>query len=365
MRLPAYQDLSKEQDRINDLPLDGSHLVVGPPGTGKTVMALYRAQRLHKAGRPVVLLTHNRLLMQYTDAAIKELSISGVVQTFWSWFGTWHWKQFRTNLPQRAPYDLLWDDIWQSVNSNPPRPGDVPYLIIDEGQDIPKQFYTLARMFATNITVFADENQIITEKASRIDDIRAYGGFGATTHRLNRNYRNTKEIAAVSDVFATSSTTGVADPPTRSGPTPTFAVFDKTNSVVEHIARFEKAYNDLEIGVLVPTSDLRKSYVNRLEKRTANPVQTFEGGKGKAAVVVNFDTAGIKVITYASAKGLEFDAVFMPELQTVENFTTPVSDMKLYVMTSRAREHLFLSSCGEGLPVVADRFPKEHIEWSL
>jgi Cdc6-like AAA superfamily ATPase len=66
MKLPSYQDLSKEQDRINNLPLEGSYLVTGPPGTGKTVMALYRAQMLSKRNAKAQLLMYSRLLSQYT-----------------------------------------------------------------------------------------------------------------------------------------------------------------------------------------------------------------------------------------------------------------------------------------------------------
>ena len=39
LKLPPYQELSKEQDTINNLPLTGTNLVVGPPGTGKTTLA--------------------------------------------------------------------------------------------------------------------------------------------------------------------------------------------------------------------------------------------------------------------------------------------------------------------------------------
>jgi DNA helicase II / ATP-dependent DNA helicase PcrA len=52
----------------------------------------------------------------------------------------------------------------------------------------------------------------------------------------------------------------------------------------------------------------------------------------------------VTVLCFASAKGLEFDAVFLPELQTVpvDDQNELVTKMNLYVMVSRARTHLFL-----------------------
>src|SRR5262245_30936537 len=105
MRLPSYQDLSKEQDRINDLPADGRHLVIGPPGTGKTVMALYRAAMLKKVKRRSMLLMYSRLLMQYTESAAEELLLDGQVSTFHRWFYDFYWANYGQRPPELERYE--------------------------------------------------------------------------------------------------------------------------------------------------------------------------------------------------------------------------------------------------------------------
>jgi hypothetical protein len=44
--LPGIQDLNKDQDEALARPLAGQHLIIGGPGTGKSVVALLRAKRL-------------------------------------------------------------------------------------------------------------------------------------------------------------------------------------------------------------------------------------------------------------------------------------------------------------------------------
>lgn len=43
---PSSADLSREQQAIYSEHLDKALLIIGPPGTGKTVMAIMRAQRM-------------------------------------------------------------------------------------------------------------------------------------------------------------------------------------------------------------------------------------------------------------------------------------------------------------------------------
>jgi DNA helicase-2/ATP-dependent DNA helicase PcrA len=42
--LPGIQDLSKEQEDARALPKQGQHLIIGGPGTGKSVLALLRSR---------------------------------------------------------------------------------------------------------------------------------------------------------------------------------------------------------------------------------------------------------------------------------------------------------------------------------
>ena len=69
--------------------------------------------------------------------------------------------------------------------------------------------------------------------------------------------------------------------------------------------------------------------------------------------VINFADPGIKILTYQAAKGLEFNTVFLPELQKYNIGDSGINIKKqLYVLASRAKKQLFLFGSGEGAPPV-------------
>jgi DNA helicase IV len=363
VRLPTYQELSKEQDRINNLPINDSHLVVGPPGTGKTVMALYRANMLTQSQVDTCLLMYSRLLSQYTGTAFDALGIGGSVSTFHSWFTSFCHRQYGCAPPEIERYKYDWTEVLATIGANPPSAAQIPHLIIDEAQDLSRQFFLVARYLSKTVMVFADENQRINEDNSTIEDIKSHSGI-TKVHLLTRNYRNTAEVARLAAHFYTGLPSGIPELPTRSGPKPVLLRHNSLRDAVEFIARYERNNPDLEVGVFTPTKALQRKFVNRLEGKTKNPVQHYVGGWGRNAEPLNFQVPGIKVINFASAKGLEFDTVFIPELQELTmDMHRPEMRMRFYVLTSRTRNELFLSYSGQDRPLVVDSLPSELLEW--
>ena len=96
---------------------------------------------------------------------------------------------------------------------------------------------------------------------------------------------------------------------------------------------------------------------------TVNPVQSYVGGQGGKAAKVDFDRPGIVVVHYQSAKGLEFDTLFLPDLdEYAANLESPECRMTFYVLVSRARDELHLSYVGAAKPKIVDMFPNHLVE---
>ncbi|MDX8152087.1 hypothetical protein SK069_10815 [Patulibacter brassicae] len=362
MRFPTYQDLSKEQDDVNNLPLKGNYLVTGPPGTGKTVMALYRGKALAGRRESVQLLMHGRLLSQYTSQVVGHLGIDGVVNTFFSWLGKWCRSNWGVNTPQVEPYRPDWTRIIELAIEKPPARGAQPHLLVDEGQDMAPEFFMFAKSVAKGLTVFADENQRITDDNSTLAEIRTKIRPDAEL-KLTRNYRNTREIALVARHFVADSPTGVPELPERTGPKPELAAHPRTHESAQRIATYAGNFKRQQIGVIVPNDKkLLSIYRNRLAAALPDSVR-LQHYSNKGKTEVEFDTPGVTLLHWASAKGLEFDAVFLPELQAVrQELGSPLLHMQLHVLCSRARERLFLSYTGEGRPAIASLLPLDLIK---
>ena len=375
MRLPSYQELSKEQDAILDLPLEGRHLVAGPPGTGKTVLALLRGNMLKKINKPFRLLMFNHALHKYTSQSAKSLNLNATVEVYHKFFYRFIATTFRQALVEGGfvdargrvfvpevenylpDFDLLFSRIITPENANTVA---IPDLIVDEGQDLPGGFYLLFSRMAANTTVFADENQMISRNGSTITSIRTFGGFNAV-YRITRNYRNSREIAQLAAGFFTGLNTGIPTIPERRGDLPRLIRTRTLEDLLSRIVIAERNAPDRSIGVLVQTLACIEKIKNGLERLgTQNPVQSHKDDG------VDFDSPGIKLVTHASSKGLEFDTVFLPELQDVRYNRNAKDEIKrmLFVLTSRAREHLILAYRGDTLPLL-EVFPgnwKELVE---
>lgn len=358
--LPGIQDLSKEQEDARALPRDGQHLIIGGPGTGKSVLALLRSRRHHDDKDSYVFLIYNHLLNQASQQLFgKELAS----QQWMSWFT----RMFKATTGEVLPKlpavhgstwkETDWDRAFKIVSNLSELPSnDFPRLVIDEGQDMPPQFYQiLVNLGYENFFVVADQNQQIErDKNSTRQEIQdALGVEVNDVIELKDNYRNSYAIARLAREFYTGDP---ASPPPKLPAAPLSAskrpmLVDYTPESFQRIvARILKiADNDPSklIGIITPNNSVRERYYEALmesDVRLDNPrpeILTFKRGDEH---IMAFSDGGIMVINAQACKGLEFDTVFLADIhkQVCKIRNRDVVKRLYYVMVARAIDQVIM-----------------------
>jgi DNA helicase IV len=208
------------------------------------------------------------------------------------------------------------------------------------------------------VTVLADENQRLTPaKNSTITEIRQNLGLHVSDRNvfvLTKNYRNTRQIAEFARCFYVGLSTGVPSMPSRAGDLPMVSVVAADTHkrfltvCAEKIAKYAKLRRTEEIAVLVMRDAVRIRILNRLKSRLSDEkikIQSYSGSDEEYNDVeaLTFDKPGhVTVLNSASAKGLEFDAVFIvdPAALMSSGSADLYARMTLYVLCSRARSFL-------------------------
>lgn len=82
--------LDAEQRKVLALPAEGSRLVLGPPGSGKTNLLLLRASYLHRLKvRNIAIITLGRVLREFLATGLDNYPFSGdKIQTYYRWATT-------------------------------------------------------------------------------------------------------------------------------------------------------------------------------------------------------------------------------------------------------------------------------------
>jgi DNA helicase-2/ATP-dependent DNA helicase PcrA len=396
VRMPTYEELSREQDDVCLIaPLDKPIVVTGPPGTGKTVIAFYRAEIAAKAGQRPRVVMFNNVLHRYASDATAHPEVTANLSTWFKWFSGW-WRSTFSNawVPQVRKYRYDWPKVMERIAGLPAECRyRIPWghVIVDEGQDFSREFYELARFLYLGcqgradmpvmISVFADENQrLFPDSSSTIREIKESLGVPRDLcYSLTRNWRNTQEIAAFATHFFCGLATGIPLlPEDRHGDRPSIRRTDSINDAIDHIARYATINDDVDIAVFTPTMASQTSIFNKLSHRLKDHksvrVQQYTSDSDSPwsdPAKLVFGKAGtVTVLCKQSCKGLEFDAVFIPELQGYKCDPGAEDQFKMdfYVMCSRARKQLCLmyTAKPDERPEILGRLPAREdprVEW--
>lgn len=372
-QLPGIQDLSKEQERVRALPLEGQHLIIGGPGTGKSVMALLRANALADEQLDYRFLVFNHLLMQSSKKLFGHELLS---QQWQSWFITLFTGEVGQDLPRLpaengdryVPFD------WKAIVNlcelavEDKQPDDRPFLIIDEGQDMPPGFYeALVTLGFENLFLVADQNQQIVDgdNSSRQDLEDALGIDAHETIELTENYRNHLAIARFARAFYTGDPASplpkLPDPPPYEVKKPMLFTYrpDQFQPIITRILKMAINNPRKLLGILCPNNNVREKFFGALASRNKtmghSPVllTTF---KNRDKHEMPFDEGGVMVINAQACKGLEFDIVFLADIDQFRCDANSLERTKklFYVMIARATEHvILLRQQGDEKPVDA------------
>ncbi|GAD79751.1 hypothetical protein VEZ01S_20_00230 [Vibrio ezurae NBRC 102218] len=353
--LPQLHNLTKQQQRVLRLPLEGQHLVVGAPGTGKSVVALHRMKKYEGKGRIPKVLTFNHVLASHTS----QLSDCDLT-TAMSWLYKTQYDLTAQYMPQRPPspsekkkrevnpdYDQL-KNIFSAYYGKVP----IQDLIVDEGQDLPSGYYeSLMELGFENFFIVGDQNQQITEDNSSRRDLEEVLGLSSdSVIELEENFRNTGPIARLCQHFYTDRASPLPKLPERpSLLKPTLLNYSTVNACAETILRAADRDSGKLIGVIVASETKREDYFKKfsqidIPRDNEKPIiSTYSSNQKQGNVNIDFSSGGIVVLCDKSVKGIEFDAVYviLDGLQIIGGDEDAMRK-RLYVMTSRAKDELFL-----------------------
>ncbi len=366
--LPNYQDLSKDQDTVLALPKEGQHLVVGGPGTGKTIVALLRARRHQRDGDPYVFLVFNHVL-KGASAQLFDGELPG--ETWISWF----FRQFQEITKQAVPKlpampsgfePIDWKGVAEIARDCEPI-ADAPFLVIDEGQDMPPEFYrTLVAFGYERFFVTADQNQQITDDHSSRQDIERELAIETDgVIELKENYRNSTPIARLAAAFRTGDLASPpVDAPTRRG-LPA-VLYDcapgRLANVCRRIVKLVERDPSKLVGVIAPKNAVRQRYFKGLcdaaegLDRREPTVETFFGSHRPD---VRWNEGGILVINAQACKGLEFDVAVLADIDDHYAPDTDFLRKRFYVMVSRARDQVLLTRQRGGTSSIDGSLPTD------
>ena len=377
--LPGIHDLNKDQDEALALPVEGQHLIVGGPGTGKSVVALLRARRLAQNDKNYRTLVYNHLL-NHSNRYLFGSEHTFSAQTWDSWFRN-ICSHFFGSVSTLEPDDpggyrpIDWNAVEQQVQSldNIENQGD-KFLVIDEGQDMPPAFYrTLTYLGFENFYVAADQNQQIhPDKCSSRQDIQNTLAIEPDdTLELKTNYRNAYPVALLARHFYPADPASPRpDLPDLMPATtvPELWTYGTGNTatladIADNILQLSDRNPRKLIGIITPDNKVRTKFDDAL--RCANPeldndkspIQTFVSGQQE---LPNFGQGGIMVINAQSCKGLEFDTVILADIDQHQPKRDPHAlKARFYVMVARAREQVMLLRTGDICPVVDGLLPTD------
>lgn len=331
-------ELDEFQRKIRGLSINESYVIKGCAGSGKTLLALYRAVDIH-----INSIAEDEddsasfTLVVYTKA-LKGFLRSGIIEL---------------GIPIRQ---IIHFDKWDG--------DEVDYIIVDEAQDFTgREIDELSNASVKSIMLYGDsEQQLYKERENKetstmertltIEEIAAH--LKLKQFELQKNYRLPTTIAALAEHISTDKTLqakcvkiGIEKPRIKK--------FEDWKKELDFIINEINTRNYTDVAILVPFTDPERAPYNNFHRNIKNVSAYFDEKSfsheykmdafGSNGLEIDFESSLPKLLTYHSSKGLQFETVFIPfcdypghDKWFIDRYQTP-----LYVSLTRSYRNLYIT----------------------
>lgn len=321
------EQMDDDQKDLIEENLTESMLVAGCAGSGKSIIALKKARQVLDAGYSVYLIAYTKSLRSFMDEGRKDKLLRPHCCYYHQW-------KYDRKMPT------------------------ADYIIVDEIQDFTKE-EILEFMHAARkcFFFFGDTAQSIFHFEGRtmlpVQREKGYLGetiediTGLTAWQLYNNYRLPKGVAKITQQYI-----GVKVPPykdrvyqSKEETIPHFLGYSNEGAQLEAIKRLITSDRFHNIGIFLPTNEMVFELYNELTKDGCYVECKYSIG-AESFITLDFKTNHPKIMTYHSAKGLQFETVILPYCQPI-----PIQDeaarKALYVAMTRTYKELYMMYIGD------------------
>ena len=336
-------ELDDYQVKVINKKTDNSYIVKGCAGSGKSILALWKAKQIQEGGKGSYLyVVYTKALRQYMSDGIKQIGLreSNVV----NFDACFQWG--------RNNYGELQRGVWKK--------GSYDYVIVDEAQDFSRDDIELLKSKARKaLLVYGDTAQQLykflkDKQTVSMEDIQYFTKF--PVEQLVFNHRLPKKIARVAQ-YLNSESDELEERCTEEGTEkPKILKYNTKQEQFAAIANLIKNKGMEDVGILFRNNN----EVDEAYDYFTNKGIEVEAKSYRHKDELDFTSDNPKLMTYHSSKGLQFENVFIPEC------TAEGADDRnpLYVAITRTYRSLYIMHSGN-LSCFFDDVPTDLYDDSL